>query len=293
MRSQIAQLKRRFAPNLVHINLFGPSALFHYDTASVDRAPVLLTLHNQESAMLQRSCAADGLFRTALRDAQWVACVSAAVLSHWRQTAPEISSYSSILYNGFAAPTSPLEPLPFDSPLVLCLGRLSPEKGFDLAVAAFAAVAARFPEARLVIAGDGPERAALERQAARLNLHHAVEWRGWIAPEDVTQLLRTTTMVLLPSRHEGLPSVAVEAALMGRPVIGTRVGGIPEIILDGETGLLIPPEQPDSLAQAIQLLLNDPQRAAALGNAARNRAQNIFSFDHYLASYDALYTNLI
>ena len=247
MRSQIAQLKRRFAPDLIHINLFGPSALFHYDTASVDGAPVLLTLHNQESAMLQHSCSADGLFRKALRGAQWVACVSAAVLDHWRQMAPEISSYSSVVYNGFAAPDLAPPSLPLEMPRLLCLGRLSQEKGFDLALKAFASIVGCFPNARLVIAGDGPERGALEQQGARLNLAHAVDWLGWVNPQNVARLLRTITLVLIPSRHEGFPSVAVEAALMGRPVVATNVGGLAEIVLHGDTGLLVPAEDSEAL----------------------------------------------
>jgi len=293
MRRHIAQLKRRFAPKLVHINLFGPSALFHYDTASVDRAPVLVTIHNKESAMLQHSCATDGLFRKALRSAQWVTCVSTAVLNHWRQMAPEISSYSSVIYNGYAAADLVPTPLPLEPPRLLCLGRLSREKGFDLALTAFASIVGRFPEARLVIAGDGPERGALEKQAARLNLARAVEWLGWIAPQNVAQLLTTVTMILLPSRYEGLPSASVEAALMGRPVVAARVGGIPEIVVHEQTGLLVPPEQPNALAQAIELLLDHPQNAIALGAAARQRAQELFSFERYLTGYEALYTDLI
>jgi len=167
------------------------------------------------------------------------------------------------------------------------------KQGFDLALTAFASIVGRFPEARLVIAGDGPERGALEKQAARLNLARAVEWLGWIAPQNVAQLLTTVTMILLPSRYEGLPSASVEAALMGRPVVAARVGGIPEIVVHEQTGLLVPPEQPNALAQAIELLLDHPQNAIALGAAARQRAQELFSFERYLTGYEALYTDLI
>lgn len=292
MRSQVARLKRTFAPDLVHLNLFGPSALFHYDTASVHRAPVLLTLHSTKNTMLQHSCAANGLFRKALRSAQWVACVSAAVLDHWRQMAPEISSYSSVIYNGFAAPDLAPGPLPLEPPRLLCLGRLSREKGFDLALSAFASILGRFPQARLVMAGDGPERGALEKQAAQLNLTHAVEWLGWIAPENVAGLLTTVTMILLPSRYEGLPSVAVEAALMGRPVVATKVGGLAEVVRHGSTGLLVPVEDSAALARSIEYLLNHPQKAASFGNAARPRAQEQFAFDQYIARYHALYQQL-
>lgn len=292
MRAYVLRLKRSFAPNLIHINLFGPSALLHYDTAAGERPPVLLTVHAQENRMLQHSCAVGGLFRKALGSAQWVTFVSAAALEYWRQRAPEIAGYSSVVYNGFATPELSPTPLPSETPRVLCLGRLSREKGFDLALTAFAAILGSFPSARLVIAGDGPQRSALEQRAASLNLTHAVEWLGWVNPENVARLLLTTTLVLIPSRREALPSVAVEAALLGRPVVATKVGGLAEVVRHGSTGLLVPVEDSTALARAIEYLLNHPQKAAAFGNAARQWAQEQFAFDQYIAKYQALYQQL-
>src|SRR5206468_1041812 len=111
---------------------------------------------------------------------------------------------------------------------VCCLGRLIPAKGFDLAITAFSLLVERFPNARLVIAGDGPARSTLEAQVASLKIRNTVEFTGWIAPDQVPDLINTATMVLMPSRREGLPLVGIEAALMRRPLIATRVGGLPE-----------------------------------------------------------------
>jgi glycosyltransferase involved in cell wall biosynthesis len=172
LRSQVAKLKRTFAPDLVHVNSFGPSLMLHYDTANAHRAPVLLTLHTIHPPINAGSLGRDGLFGRNLRTANWVTCVSNAVFAHWCQLAPEISAYSSVVYNGLVPPALCPEPLPTDPPRLLCLGRLHPDKCFDLALKAFALVIDRFPGARLTIAGDGDERPVLERQVADMGLEN-------------------------------------------------------------------------------------------------------------------------
>jgi glycogen synthase len=293
LRSQVAKLKRAFAPDLVHINSFGPSVLLHYDTANAHGAPLLLTLHTTHQSISAGSLGRDGLLGRTLRTANWVTCVSNAVLAHWRQLVPEISTYSSVVYNGLVAPALSPGPLPTDPPRLLCLGRLAPEKGFDLALKAFASTVDRFPSARLVIAGDGPARPLLEKQATELGLMHCVEFVGWVPPEKLPALINTATVVIMPSRYEGLGSVALEAALMARPVVAARVGGLPEIVLHQKTGLLVDDADHEALAEAILLLLNHPRTAAAFGDAARRRVQEVFSFDRYVDAYDALYKKLI
>lgn len=293
LRSQVAKLKRAFAPDLVHINSFGPSVLLHHDTANAHGAPLLITLHTTHQRINAGSLGRDGLFGRTLRTANWVTCVSNAVLAHWRQLVPEISPYSSVVYTGLVAPALSPEPLPTDPPRLLCLGRLVPEKGFDLALKAFASTVDRFPSARLVIAGDGPARPLLEKQATELGLMHSVEFVGWAPPEKVPALINTATVVIMPSHYEGLGSVALEAALMARPVVAARVGGLPEIVLHQKTGLLVDDADHEALAEAILFLLNHPRTAAAFGDAARRRVQEVFSFDRYVDAYDALYKKLI
>ena len=293
IRSHIARLKRSFAPDLVHMNLFGPSVLIHHDTAKAYNAPLLVTLHATDNAMSLRSCSKEGLFGITLRSAQWVSCVSSAVLNYWRHRVPEICSYSSVLYNGYKPPDLAIEPVLVQPPSLLCLGRLASEKGVDIAIAAFASIAASFPAARLVIAGDGPERATLESQVRSLNLTHAIEFVGWVPPKKIIRLLDAATLIIIPSRTEGLPSVAVEAALRARPVVATRVGGIPEIVVHDQTGLLVDADDAGAMAQAIAQLLNQSRKALALGRAARERAIKMFSFERYVSDYDILYKKLM
>jgi glycogen synthase len=291
LRSQVVKLKRTFAPDVVHINSFGPSVLFHYDTANAHDTPVLLTLHTTNQPIGAQSLRPDGLFGRTLRTANWVTCVSNAVFAHWSRLVPEMSAYSSVVYNGLSLPDVSPEPLPTDPPRLLCLGRLHADKCFDLALKAFALVMDNFPGVRLIIAGDGDARRALERQVADLRLIN-VEFVGWVTPDKIFELMNAATVVVVPSRAEGLPTVALEAGVMARPVVATRIGGVPEIVVDRGTGLLVDPGDWQGIAKAIEFLLRQPKVATQFGQAARRRIQALFSFERYVDAYDALYRKL-
>jgi glycogen(starch) synthase len=184
-------------------------------------------------------------------------------------------------------------PISFDPPRILCLGRLVPEKGFDLALAAFSVICHRFPGARLVLAGDGREWDNLKQRATELGLALSVEFVGGVPPDKVTDLIAEATLVLIPSRLEGFGLVALEAGSMARPVVATRVGGLPEVIVHEETGLLTESENSEALAGAIELLLEQPEKAERMGRAARERAQREFGWERYVDVYDGLYRKLI
>jgi glycogen(starch) synthase len=152
---------------------------------------------------------------------------------------------------------------------------------------------ARFPSLRLIVAGDGPARAELEEQVGLLGVKHAVSLVGMVSPTDVPALLSRATIVLVPSRdEEGFGLVALQAAFAERPVIASRVGGLPEVVLNGETGLTVPPDDAPALAGAIASLLQDRGRAAALGSAARTRALERFTVSRMADQYEELYERL-
>lgn len=286
IRQRIVKLKRTFAPDLVHINGVGPANFFHLTTNHAHKTSDLVTLHGQWNIQ------ANGIVGDILRAAHWVAGCSAAILEQGRRLMPEITERSSIVYNGLDAPSLSPAPLPFDAPRLLCLGRLAPEKGMDLALTAFASIVARFPQARLIVAGDGPLRSELQHQAAACGIDHAVDFIGWVAPDKVPALINASTIVLMPSREDSLPLVALEAASMARPIVATRVGGLPEIVAHEETGLLVASESSDALADAVVFLLSRPDLAKRMGDRARSRAQRVFSWAHHIDAYDALYRKL-
>jgi len=216
-----AAIKREFAPDLIHMNAIGPSALVHLRTQNASSAPLLATV--QQEVLATQTGGESTLLAQIVTSAQWVIGVSQTVLEQLRATHPSITPRSSCIYNGIDPPALPPAPLP-DPPHVLCLGRLVPAKGFDVAVRAFAHLAPRFPDAKLTIAGDGASRDELVALAATLGIADRVGFRGWVDPANVPALLNEASVVVMPSRREGLPIVGVQAALMARPLVATAAG---------------------------------------------------------------------
>jgi glycosyltransferase involved in cell wall biosynthesis len=169
------------------------------------------------------------------------------------------------------------------------LGRLQTEKGFDVLLRAVAEL--RGGEARLLLGGEGLLEKELPRLAAELGVSQQVEFRGFVT--DVPAFMAETGVFVLSSRSEGLGLVIVEAMAAGRPVVATRVGGVPEVVVDGETGLLVEPENPGALAAAVRRLLADPGLAARLGQAGRRRAHDRFGAGHMAALTAAMYEELL
>lgn len=289
-RRELASLKHSFQPDLVHLHFSGPESLFHWQTQSAHPAPTLMTIH----AIPNELQAQNSLLAQTLRRSTWITTVSTVMLERLRQLVTEIERRSSVIYNGVASPAEYATPLSVDPPVFLCVGRLVSWKGFDVAVDAFAKVLTLFPQARLIIAGDGPARADLEAQVEALQITAAVNFLGWVQPEDVPGWINQCSAVLIPSRQdENLPIVAIQAAQMARPVIASRVSGLPEIVLDRVTGLLIEPDQPQALANAMIDLSRRQEAAHHLGVANQAFAAQHFNLQQCATAYHALYQRLI
>jgi glycosyltransferase involved in cell wall biosynthesis len=164
-----------------------------------------------------------------------------------------------------------------DVPLIGAFGRLVAQKGFDVLLDAVAQVHQTHPAARFVIVGDGSLRADLEAQAAALELGEVVTFAGWV--DNARTLMPACDVISVPSRWEGFGLVTLEAMGYSVPLVASRASALPEIILDGETGLLVPPEDAAALAGAFDQLLGDPARAERLGKAGRDRLHNTFSVE--------------
>ena len=174
--------------------------------------------------------------------------------------------------------------------VVVGVGRLVPIKGFDLLVAALPALLARVPTAQVVLVGDGEERDALAARAAALGVGGRLRITGAVG--DVTGHVAAADLLAAPSRNEGMGRVLVEAMALGLPVVGAAVGGIPDVIEDGECGLVVPPEDPAALAEALAELGVDAARRAKLGSAGRRRAE-AFSTAVAGAAMASIYDGLV
>jgi glycosyltransferase involved in cell wall biosynthesis len=157
---------------------------------------------------------------------------------------------------------------------ITAAGRLVVDKGFDVLLVAFAAIAEEHPGVMLDVAGGGPELSNLQRMAASLGIGDRVRLRGWLSPESMQRFFGGALISVLPSPlNEGLPTVLLEAGLAGSALIGTDVGGIRDIVHPDRTGILVPPQDPEALADALKTLLRDPERARRLGARAETEAR--------------------
>ena len=191
-----------------------------------------------------------------------------------------------IVHYGIAAGAEP-EPYTGSEPRLLCVGRLIPVKGHLVLLRALAQARARVPELTLDLAGHGPLEPALRAYVRELGLDGAVRFLGFVSP--VQRAIEDAFAVVVPSLGEGFGMIALEAMERGRPVVVSAVGGLPEIVRDGETGLVVPPGDADVLADALVALASDLPRAARMGAAGRRRAVESFTPERATSGIEALY----
>ncbi len=177
--------------------------------------------------------------------------------------------------------------------VLLSVGRLQRRKGHDVAIRAIAALRPELPGLRYVIAGDGEERAHLERLVAENGLDRIVSFAGVVPDEEMPRLYAASDIFLLPNREddrdiEGFGIVFLEAAATGRPSIGGNSGGVPEAVIDGVTGLLVDGSNVESVAAAIRRLATSPEERARMGDAGRRRVQAEFTWEQAAANVEQL-----
>jgi glycosyltransferase involved in cell wall biosynthesis len=181
--------------------------------------------------------------------------------------------------------------LPHGVPLIVNVGALVAHKGQTYLLDAMPLVMRAVPDAHLVILGEGELRASLERQVKERHLERAVHMPGF--REDVLSLMKSADVFVMSSVTEGLGSAVLDAMAMGLPVVGTRAGGIPEVVVDGETGLLVPPREPGPLAAALVQLLEAPLLRARYGHAGQARVAAHFGVDALVDGTIAAYRDML
>jgi glycosyltransferase involved in cell wall biosynthesis len=181
-----------------------------------------------------------------------------------------------------------------DAPVLIWVGVIRPEKRVDLVIGATQRLRERFPGLHTLVPGPGlppRERDAMVRLAAELGVGDVVHVLG--PRQDVSDLLAAADVAVLPSDREGTPLAILEYMDAGKPIVATGVGGVPDLIQDGEEGLLIEPRDLEALVEAVASLLADPDRARRLGGRARERSQRDFRFDATVAQVEQLYDELL
>lgn len=177
--------------------------------------------------------------------------------------------------------------LPQNARIVLSAGRLSPEKNFSGFVQAASRILRKYEDVYFLVLGEGPERESLERQIERTGLVGRFFLPGFV--DDVQALLPDAHIFVSSSHTEGLPVAVLEAAGAGLPVIATDVGGTREAVLNDQTGILVPKEDMTALSHAIESLLNNPEKAAAMGNEGARLVRDQFNFEAQAIKLESLY----
>jgi glycogen synthase len=302
VQRDVTRLVRAHRADVVHVICVWPGVSYALDACAALGVPVVTTLQGEltmdANKLYERSESARCVLRRALSEsAQVTACSAKTLADAVAFSGGSIDVPSSVVFNGARvedfAGTSDGE-RSRRSPFVLAIGRLVEQKGFDVLLRAIADDKECLPEGwELVIAGDGPLAGALAAQADSLGLAGRVTFPGRADRAEVIRLMRECEFVVVPSRaDEGLPVVCAESAAARRAVVGTRRGGIPEIVIDGQTGVIVPPEDAASLGRAIRLLSSDSERRHRMGNAARERSAE-FAWPHITRQYVDVYERAI
>ena len=179
------------------------------------------------------------------------------------------------------------------SQLILYAGVLSPLKGVHDLIGAFGLISGEFPNAKLVIIGKDENltyASELMQRVSELGLTERVQFAGAVPQSELAAWMGNASVLVLPSRSEGLPRILIEAMATGTPIIGSRVGGIPELIEDGVRGFLVPPADSQALAEKLRWLLESPAEARAMGARGRAFVERLFSTESYLKGYERVFT---
>jgi glycosyltransferase involved in cell wall biosynthesis len=294
---QFSRVIREFAPDIVHVHyplsqalpVIGAQAIPH-------RWRLVVTVHNSDIRVSPFQEPRIRPWQARLFErADAVTAVSESLLSDATELYPCIQGKGHVIYNGVGSTwfRKPAADSSAEGKYVLFVGRLNEVKGVDILLQAWKQVCARFPAVQLWFAGDGPELENLQAGAKESGIVSNVRFLGRTNQTDLPDLYRKAEVVVLPSRREGLPFTLLEAGACGAITIGTKIPGIPEIIQDGVTGLLVETESSGDLASAISQILEMPaeQRYRMKEAAYKNVTEN-FSEETMISSYFKVFDSL-
>lgn len=300
---RLARAAADFGAQIIHTHSFGAGFAGALAAPLSPTARLVATIHNyppaaqgMHPARLHHRWAMGMLLRRASR----LITVSEALRRDLIELSPSAAERTITIPNGVdtqaQAKRSTAEiraefGLPHDRPVVGMIARLAPQKGIATFIRAAALLADGHPEVVLILAGDGP----LRDEAHTLRRELALENRLHLCQEVVSprELIAALDILVVASTSEGSSVVAMEAMSAGKPVVATAVGGVPEVVADGQTGLLVEPEDPEALAAAVRSLLDDPERAREFGDQGRRRAAQLFDLRLMLERTRAVYADLI
>ena len=313
-RQALERLVRREGIDMIHAHWILPNGFVASQVSRATGVPFAATLHGSDVFMAERNPLFSALARRALAGAVHVTSCSGELRDRLLRVGGEEHADKVVLVangtgvvddrsGGAAGAASSLASLGLDLPPdarpIVAVGRLVDKKGFAHLVDAAPRILERVPQARIVIGGGGPLEESLRRRAAERGVADRVLFTGGLSHDRVLDLLAAAEVVVMPSVRDprgnvdGLPIVVLEAMAAGRPVVATDVSGIPMAIEHERTGVLIPERDPEALAEAVVDLLEEPERARRLGEAARERVRTELNWDAVAEIHDRLYRRAV
>ena len=293
---EVLSILKTFAADVLHVHCISGNAHYARLAHRALGIPLIVTTHGEvtmdATGVFQRSRFANRELRRSLRAADAITACSRKTLAEVEEhVGHKLSDRSSVVYNGIRPEDFAVKaPFEHPRPYVLAIGRLVPQKGFDVLIRAMALLPASGPD--LLIAGEGPEDGSLRQLVDELSLADRVHFVGRADRSMAVSLFHGCAFFVLPSRKEPMGIVNLEAMIAGKAVIASRVGGVPEIVLEDRTGLFVQPDDPNALAEAMAMLLADDELRDRLGAAGRIRAQG-FTWEQMTGRYLELYEKVM
>lgn len=298
---------RAFRPDIVHAHWAIPTGLAAVSAADALGVPCVITMHGGD-VYVNREQGYDFPTRWYIRPVlRWTlghAAALTAITEDCRRHALRCGAHDERIHTIFnGADLRRFSPLPqgasdplrqrFGPHMVFACRQLIPRKGVRFLIQAAAELKPRFPDLKLVLAGDGIERSELERLALDLGIGDDTTFLGWVANADLPDWYRAAAVSVIPSLEEGFGIPAAEAMGCGVPVVASDAGGLPEVVRDGVTGRVVPQGDAGALASAIGELLSDDAMRARMSQAGRERAMRLFNWEVTAQRFEALFVALI
>ncbi len=295
---QLARLVRARRIDVVNVHYPDQNFLYFVALRSLTGVRLVTSVHGADLTGLPKGSIAHWWMGRLLARSDVVVAPSHEFAEFVRAEYPALGERVVAIANGVdvqavrdmaSSTTVPADWTPPQEPYCVCVAALNEKKAHDTLLRAFAQV---HEPVRLILVGDGPLRADLTRLVAELGLAERVEFAGVQPPPVVAKLLARAQCAVLASRNEPFGIAAVEAMAVGTPVIATHVGGLREIVTDGETGLVVPVDDERALAAALSRLTSDAELRQRLGRAAADRAKSLFDWRQRTARYlDVAYSD--
>jgi glycosyltransferase involved in cell wall biosynthesis len=284
-------------PKIVNVHFLGPNAFYVFILRKIFRFKLVITLHGGIEAPKEDLAETEGYWeakilnwtaKKILRDADSIITVSKYVYDNLLAFYPELIDKCFIIPCGVELGNINRNNMKQNN-YILGLGRQRYEKGFDLLIEAFGKISSSFPDIKLILAGDGAERNSLARLAESLGLSERTFFYGEAGRSEVGELLTKCRFLVVPSRIESFGVVILEAMSLGKAVIASTVGGIPELIRDQDTGILVSPENTEELSRKMEYLLANENVVKEIGSRAAKAVEGVYNWDCIAEKYKKIY----